>query len=91
MKERSALWTVYPVMVVTTFFWAFGHPLGRIILRSVHQIQLGSINLIIWFLILLAYLALTGKTRSPFLLPARDLLASISFTRGGLKCASSPT
>ena len=56
MTEKSIPWTVYLVMLVTTLFWALGHPLGRIILRSVHPFQLGSVNLVVGFLALLAYL-----------------------------------
>jgi drug/metabolite transporter (DMT)-like permease len=78
MQEKPVPWTVYPVMLVTTFFWALGHPLGRIILRSAHPMQLGSINLVIGFLVLFAYLAVTGRVRSLFLLPARDLVSSLS-------------
>ena len=60
MQERPVLWTVYLIMPVTTFFWALGHPLGKIILGSVHPMQLESINLVVGFLRLLAYLSLTG-------------------------------
>ena len=40
--------------------------------------QLGSTNLVIGFLVLFAYLAATGKVRSLFLLPTRDLVSSLS-------------
>jgi drug/metabolite transporter (DMT)-like permease len=78
MPDKNIPWPVYPVMLVTTFFWALGHPLGRIILRTAHAMQLGSINLVVGFLVLFAWLAVTGKVRSIFRLPARDLLASLS-------------
>jgi drug/metabolite transporter (DMT)-like permease len=77
MPEKPVPWTVYPVMLLTTLFWALGHPLGRIILRSAHPMQLGSINLVVGFLVLLGYLAVTGKVRAIFRLRARDLLASL--------------
>jgi drug/metabolite transporter (DMT)-like permease len=64
-------------MLVTTLFWALGHPLGRIILRSVHPMQLGSVNLVVGFLVLLGYLAVTGRVRAMFRLPASDVLASL--------------
>jgi drug/metabolite transporter (DMT)-like permease len=80
MKEKSVAVPaiVYPVMLVTTLFWALGHPLGRIILRTVHPMQLGAINLAVGFLVLCAYLAVTGRLRGIFRLPVRDLLASLA-------------
>jgi drug/metabolite transporter (DMT)-like permease len=78
MKETNIPWGVYPVVLVTTLFWALGHPLGRIILRSVHAMQLGAINLVVGFLVLLAYLAVTGRLRSVRRLAPRDLLASLA-------------
>jgi drug/metabolite transporter (DMT)-like permease len=78
MPEKSIPWIVYPVMLVTTLFWALGHPLGRIILRSAHPMQLGSINLVVGFLVLVAYLAVTRRIRAIFRLPARDILASLT-------------
>ena len=65
-------------MLVTTLFWALGHPLGRLILRSVHAMQLGSINLVVGFLVLLVYLAASGRLPAVFRLPARDLLSSLA-------------
>ena len=78
MTEKSVPWIVYPVMLVTTLFWALGHPLGRIVLRSAHPMQLGSINLVVGFLVLFAYLAVTRRIRPIFRLPARDLLVSLA-------------
>ena len=78
MSEKSIPWTVYLVMLVTAFFWALGHPLGRIILRSAHPFQLGSVNLVVGFLTLLAYLVITGKIGMIFRLSARDLLESLA-------------
>jgi drug/metabolite transporter (DMT)-like permease len=78
MNEKPVPWGVYPVMLVTTLFWALGHPLGRLILRSVHAMQLGSINLVVGFLVLLVYLAASGKLPAVFRLPARDLLSSLA-------------
>ncbi len=78
MPEKSIPWTVYLIMLVTTLFWALGHPLGRIILRSAHPFQLGSVNLVVGFLTLVTYLAMTGKLRLIFRLSARDMLASLA-------------
>jgi drug/metabolite transporter (DMT)-like permease len=70
-------WTVYLVMLVTTLFWALGHPLGRIILRTVHPFQLGFINLLVGLLVLVAYLAASGKLVSLRTVPRGDLFASL--------------
>jgi drug/metabolite transporter (DMT)-like permease len=78
MSEKPVPWVVYPVMLVTTLFWALGHPLGRLVLRSVHAMQLGSVNLVVGFIVLLVYLAASGKLRAVFRLPARDLLSSLA-------------
>ena len=78
MPEKSIPWTVYLIMLVTTLFWALGHPLGRIVLRSTHPFQLGSVNLVVGFLALLAYLAMTGKIRLIFRMSARDMLSSLA-------------
>ena len=78
MGEKSIPWGVYPAMLVTTLFWALGHPLGRIIVRSVHAMQLGSVNLIVGFFVLLIYLGVAGKLRAVFRLPMRDLLSSLA-------------
>ncbi len=78
MQNERIPWSVYPLMLVTTLFWALGHPLGRIVLRTAHPMQLGSINLVVGFLVLLAWLAVTGKVRAVLRLPARDLLASLA-------------
>ena len=78
MIEKRIPWTVYVVMLVTTLFWALGHPLGRIILRTVHPFQLGAINLVVGLLTLLVFLAATGRISAIFRLPARDFLGSLS-------------
>jgi drug/metabolite transporter (DMT)-like permease len=66
----------YLLMVVTTFFWAIGHPLGRIILREVHPFQLAAMNLTVGFLCLVVYLLVTGKMKELFKVNRRDFLGS---------------
>ena len=78
MKEKPVPWGVYPAITVTTLFWALGHPLGKIIVRSVHAMQLGAVNLIVGFLVLLAFLAVSGRLRPAFRMPLRDVLASLA-------------
>ena len=70
-------WIVYSVMLVTTLFWALGHPLGRIILRTVHPFQLAFINLLVGLLALVAYLAASGKLRSLRAVSRGDLAGSL--------------
>jgi drug/metabolite transporter (DMT)-like permease len=65
-------------MLFATVFWALGHPLGRIILREVHPFQLGSVNLVVGFLSVLAYLAVVGKAPLLFRLSLRDTLSSLA-------------
>jgi drug/metabolite transporter (DMT)-like permease len=78
MKSGSRHLYVYPLMLITTIFWALGHPLGRIVLRSMHPFQLGSINLVVGFLSVLAYLAIARKAGMLFRMPIRDLLSSLA-------------
>ena len=67
----------YLLMPIATFFWALGHPLGRIILEEVHPFQLGSVTLTVGFFCLLVYCAVTGRIRSLVKLPKKDLLVSL--------------
>jgi drug/metabolite transporter (DMT)-like permease len=69
---------VYVPMVLATLFWAAGHPLGRIILEKVHAFQLGSVTLVVGFLSVLAYLAVTGKLPLLFRLSGRDTALSLA-------------
>ncbi|MBN1837866.1 MAG: DMT family transporter [Spirochaetales bacterium] len=66
----------YLLMVLTTFFWAIGHPLGRIILREVHPFQLAAMNLSVGFLCVLVYLAAAGRFGALFRMSRRDFLGS---------------
>ncbi len=78
MTQKTGSRLVYIPMLFATLFWALGHPLGRIILRDVHPFQLGSVNLVVGFLAVLAYLAAAGKARLLFRLSARDTLSSLA-------------
>ncbi len=69
---------IYLPMLFATLFWALGHPLGRIILKEVHAFQLGSVNLVVGFLSVLAYLAAAGKVGLLFRLSIRDTLSSLA-------------
>ena len=67
----------YLLMLMTTLFWALGHPLGRIALRHVHPFQLGAINLVVGFFALLVYLLAAGRAKELFGLGARDTAVSL--------------
>jgi drug/metabolite transporter (DMT)-like permease len=54
-KKSSSLLLV--PLLLATLFWALGHPLGRIILQTVHPFQLGTMTLGVGFLCVLVYLA----------------------------------
>jgi drug/metabolite transporter (DMT)-like permease len=73
---RSRFRLEYPLMVLTTFFWAVGHPLGRIILREVHPFQLAAMNLSVGFACLLVYLLAAGRVKDLFRMSRRDFLGS---------------
>jgi drug/metabolite transporter (DMT)-like permease len=74
--QRMGLRIEHLLMVVTTLFWAIGHPLGRIILREVHPFQLAAVNLSVGFLCLAAYLLMAGKLRGLARMSPRDVMAS---------------
>ena len=76
-ERRLRLRPEYLLMLMTTFFWALGHPLGRILLKKVHPFQLGAVNLVAGFVALLLYLVVVKRARELFRLPARDLAASL--------------
>lgn len=67
----------YFLMLVVSFFWAIGHPLGRIILQKVHPFQLGTVSLVAGFVGILVYIAASGRIRQIFKLSLRDALTSL--------------
>jgi len=75
--QKPALTRQHLFMLIAPFFWALGHPLGRIILKSVHPFQLGSVTLCIGFLGLLLFLVVSGKIREIRKLEKKDFLFSL--------------
>lgn len=69
-------------MLIVSFFWAIGHPLGRIILRKVHPFQLSAVTLTSGFVSFFIYLVFTGGIKKIFKLSYRDVL--VSFGLGAL-------
>ncbi len=64
-------------MIIATFFWALGHPLGRIIVRKIHPFQLGSVTLTTGFISIIIYMTFTGRLKSIFKLSVYDFLLSL--------------
>ena len=77
IKLKSVIRIEYFLMLITSFFWAIGHPLGRIILRSVHPFQLGTITLSTGFIGLLLFLAISGRIKKILELSLKDILISL--------------
>jgi len=67
----------YMLMLTATFFWALGHPVGRIVLRSVHPFQLGALNLSFGFAAVLFFLVLSGRVKTLAGLPKKSIAASL--------------
>jgi drug/metabolite transporter (DMT)-like permease len=64
-------------MLIASFFWAIGHPLGRLLLQKVHPFQLGTVNLWSGFIGLLIFLIASGRVREVFKLSYRVILISM--------------
>ena len=64
-------------MIIVSFFWAIGHPLGSIILKKLHPFQLGALTLSIGFIGLIVFLTISGKIREVTKLSRRDVLISL--------------
>lgn len=65
------------LMLTATFFWALGHPVGRIILRTVHPFQLGALNLSFGFAAVFFFLVLSGRVKTMAGLPKKEIAASL--------------
>ncbi len=74
---KSPVRIEYFLMVIVCFFWAIGHPLGRMIAQSVHPFQIGALTLNTGFIGLLIYLIASKKIKKIFRLPLRDILISL--------------
>ena len=64
-------------MLVASFFWAIGHPLGRIIVQRVHPFQLGTITLCTGFIGLLIFLIISKRIQKIVKFSYRDVLFSL--------------
>jgi hypothetical protein len=48
-QKKNGFRIEYFLMIIVSFFWAMGHPLGSMILQKIHPFQLGSLTLSIGF------------------------------------------
>ena len=62
-KRTRGIRIEYFLMLIVTFFWALGHPLGKIIVQRVHPFQLGTVTLGTGFIGLLIFLIVTGRIK----------------------------
>ena len=76
-NKKSGIRIEYFLMLIATFFWAIGHPLGRIILQKVHPFQLGTMTLSTGFIGLLIFLIASGRIRKVIKISPRDVLISL--------------
>jgi drug/metabolite transporter (DMT)-like permease len=76
-EKKKGLRIEYFLMLIVSFFWAIGHPLGRILLQKVHPLQLGTVTLVSGFIGLLVFLTASGKVRQVFKLSLCDALISM--------------
>jgi drug/metabolite transporter (DMT)-like permease len=77
-RTSSGFRIEYVLMLIVTFFWAIGHPLGRIIVRRVHPFQLGAVTLTTGCIGLFIFLILSGRLGKIRELSTRDLLISLA-------------
>lgn len=76
-KRNRGIRVEYFLMLIVTFFWAIGHPLGRIIVQRVHPFQLGTVTLGTGFIGLLIFLIVTGRIKKLARLSIRDTIISL--------------
>jgi drug/metabolite transporter (DMT)-like permease len=77
MKKKNVIRIEYFFMLIVSFFWAIGHPLGRIILLKVNPLQLATVTLITGFIGVLIYLIAAKKVKKIFKLSSRDIFISL--------------
>jgi len=77
IDKKNGIRIEYFLMLIVSFFWAIGHPLGRIILQKVHPLQLGAMTLGTGFIGLLIFLIASGRVKKIFELSRRDTLISL--------------
>jgi len=76
-KEKGSVRIEYFLMLIVSFFWAIGHPFGRIIVSKVHPFQLGTVTLSTGFIGLLIFLTVSGRIKKISELSSRELFVSL--------------
>jgi drug/metabolite transporter (DMT)-like permease len=83
---RDRIGAEHLLMLGATFFWAIGHPVGKIIVREVHPFALGSVTLMTGFFCLLLYCAVTGRFEGVRRMKRDDVVRSLSIGIAGFFC-----
>jgi drug/metabolite transporter (DMT)-like permease len=77
IEKKNGIRIEYFLMIIASFFWAIGHPLGRIIIQSLHPFQIGTITLCAGFIGLLIFLIASGRIRKIVKFSYSDVLISL--------------
>lgn len=77
VEGKRVIHVEYFLMLIVSFFWAIGHPVGRILLQKLHPFQVGTVTLLAGFAGLLIFIIASGRARKIFKLPNRDIFISI--------------
>jgi len=75
-QKKGSSFLLLPLLLAT-LFWALGHPLGRIILQTVHPFNLGTMTLGVGFVCVLVYLAAAGRLALLRRMSSRDIVGSL--------------
>jgi len=75
--RKNGLQIEYFLMLIVSFFWAIGHPVGRILLEKLHPFQVSTVTLGTGFIGLMIFLIITGRIKKLFKLPMRDIFISM--------------
>lgn len=77
LGKKNGIQIEYFLMLIVSFFWAIGHPLGRILVQKVHPLQIATLTLVTGFIGLLIFIIASGRVRKIFQLSYRDVLISM--------------
>jgi drug/metabolite transporter (DMT)-like permease len=76
-KEKFRFKIENLLMLIAAFFWALGHPLGKIIVQKIHPFQLGTVTLTIGFICMILFCISTGRLKKFVRLSGRTFLLSL--------------
>lgn len=75
--KKNVIRIEYFLMLIVSFFWALGHPLGRIILQKIHPLLLATLTMVVGFIGIFIFLLASGKLKEVRKLSYRDILISL--------------